>query len=191
MVRAPAVPQSVHVRIPEPLFCRHCVPDWVPGQVYDIPFSPVVPEMLSPLAKVEDADAESPVNVEKPPWVIPPANVEVAVLVMLRSPEERMLPPVIVRPAELASPAEEIPPAKVLVAVEEELSPPPSLRSPEIFTPLENVELAATIIELDAERIPLSSMLEEKVEEAVEESPPVSERRVEVAELEFTWVNAS
>ena len=55
-----------------------------------------------------------------------------------------------------------------------------------MFSPPANVELAATIIELDAERIPLSSRLEEKVEEAVEERPFVRLRRVEVAELELT-----
>lgn len=75
-------------------------------------------ETLRPPANVEEADAESPVNVEKPPNVEPPANVEVPVFVMLRSPEERIFPPVIVRPADEARPADDIPPVNVEVAVE-------------------------------------------------------------------------
>ena len=178
-MRAPAVPQVVQERVPDPLFCRHCVPDCVPGQVYAIPPNVVVPpitipfDTLTPCANVEEADAESPVNVEKPAWVIPPANVDVPVLVMLRSPEERIFPPEIVRPALDARPPVEIPPAKVEV-------PGPTLIT------LANVEDAATKSEEEAFNCPLTSRFEEKVDEAVEESPPVSERRVEVAELEFT-----
>ncbi len=65
------------------------------------------------------------------------------------------------------------------------------LSEPETFKAFANVEDAATIIEDEAESTPLSSRFEEKVEEAVEESPPVKERRVEVAELELTCVKAS
>ncbi len=141
-MRAPAVPQAVQIRVPEPLFCRHCVPDCVPGHVYVIPPSPVVPEMTTPFemlrppANVEEADAESPVNVEKPPNVDPPANVLVPVLVMLRSPEDKIFPPVIVRPAELAKPPVEIPPTNVEVAVDVALTNPNPGEVEALITPL-------------------------------------------------------
>ena len=69
-MRAPAVPQVVHERPPVPLFCKHWVPDCVVGQVYAMPPRVVVPpitipfDTLSPFENVEDAVAESPVNVE-------------------------------------------------------------------------------------------------------------------------------
>ncbi len=77
------------------------------------------------------------------------------------------------------------------VPVETEVIPFARLSEPETFNAFANVEDAATIIELDAESIPFNSRFEEKVEEAVEESPPVKERRVLVAELELTCVKAS
>ena len=92
---------------------------------------------------------------------------------MLRRPDERIFPPEIVSPAVDARPPVEIPPAKVEV-------PGPTLIT------LANVEEAATKSELDAFNCPFTSRFEEKVDEAVEERPPVRERRVEVAELEFT-----
>ena len=39
----------------------------------------VMPPMFNLSAKVEEAEAERPVNVEKPELMMPPANVEVAV----------------------------------------------------------------------------------------------------------------
>ena len=86
-------------------------------------------EREMPLLKVEVAPEERliepPVIVrpepdERPPSepiLIPPAKVEVPVLVMLRSPFDKIFPPVIVRPSLDARPPAEIPPANVEVAV--------------------------------------------------------------------------
>jgi hypothetical protein len=87
------------------------------------------PQIIFPFASVSRTEAPLqlstvPILIPPPDTVRPPANVLVAAFVC------RMFPPVMVSPEEEPSPAEDIPPAKVEVAVEEELSPPEAIRSP-------------------------------------------------------------
>ena len=140
-------------------------------------------------ANVDEAVALSPVKVENPPKVAPPVNVDVPVFVMLRTPLERIFPPVIVRPAEEARPAEDIPPANVEVAVEEELRFPVKERSPATFTPDWNVEDPACIEVEEAWKRPEEINPLTNVEEAEAIKPPdeLMVNNVEVPVPEFCF----
>ena len=99
------------------------------------------PAILTLLLKVEDAEAKRFVNDEKlveeiPFAVKPPANVEDAEEEMFKFPVELIFPPVIVSPAELASPPVESPPTNVEVAVEVAFTVPKPGEVEALITPL-------------------------------------------------------
>ena len=146
------------------------VPDVVIGEpVIEKPVGTVcVTEVTVPLP------AQDPLVVWKHPAVsaIPFAKDDVP------RPVEMILPPVIVSPEEELSPAAEIPPAKVEVAVEDELMAPPNCKSPATESLFANVEEALAIM-FWARRVdeackgePDTKSPLENVEEAEATSPP-------------------
>src|SRR3989344_2469291 len=99
----------------------------------------------------------------------PPARVEVeVVLVTLRTPEDKISPPVIVRPWLEASPAAEIPPVKEDVAAPMKVEVP----APEVILP------AMIASPVETFNPPLETNPTAVIPPANEEVPVVSTRRV-------------